>query len=255
LTVAAVSYNKLVVCPNCGNETPNYEDCVLCGHSIQDPEAPPREIDQDDIQEMMMDAKLQEIKAKRAMLFDDDWDHAPWLERLQTLAQIAPRHPMVHYYIGAAETEMGEHRQAIVSFTRAIMCDPTLADAIRRRGDCQYLLVPVLSGDVQAYYDRALADYQAALDLEPDAYTYNTYGSIIASLGQVDEAIVEYDRAAEINPDYAETYFNRGYAYKLQGEVEQAVEDFETFLSFEDHWNEEMISQAESHIKELTEDD
>ena len=30
-------YNKLVVCPNCGQETPNYEDCVLCGNSLEDP--------------------------------------------------------------------------------------------------------------------------------------------------------------------------------------------------------------------------
>jgi len=253
--VAALSYDKLVVCPNCGNETPNYEDCILCGHSMEDPQTPPREVGEDDIQKMMMDAKLEEIKVKRAMLFDDDWDHAPWLERLELLAEIAPHHPKVHYYIGAAQTEMGEHRQAIVSFTRAMVHDPQMADAIRRRGDCQYLLVPVLSGDVQAYYDRALADYEVALDLEPDAYTYNTHGSIVASLGRVDEAIAEYDLAAEINPNYAETYFNRGYAYKLLGQVEQAVADFETFLSFESHWNEEMVSQAESHIKEMTEPD
>jgi tetratricopeptide (TPR) repeat protein len=251
--VAELVYSKLVVCPNCGEETPNYEDCILCGHDLRDPDAPPREFDDDEIQQMMMDAKIQEIKIKREMLFGDNWDHAPWLERLQQLAKIAPDNPKVHYYIGAAYIEMAEVRRAIVSLTRAMIADPTFADAIRRRGDCQYTLVPVLSGDVQAYYDRALADYEAALELEPDAYTCNAYGTLIASLGQIERAIEEYGRAAALDPDYAETYFNRGYAYKLLGEAEQAIADFQKFLSFESHWNEEMVAQAQGHIQELTE--
>ena len=48
-----IVYNKLIVCPNCGEETPNYEDCVLCGNSLQDPNAPPRDVTEDDIQKMM----------------------------------------------------------------------------------------------------------------------------------------------------------------------------------------------------------
>ncbi|MBL7200794.1 MAG: tetratricopeptide repeat protein [Anaerolineae bacterium] len=248
-------YNRLVICPHCGSEAPDYEDCVLCGRSFRDIDTPPREIEADEIQKMMMDAKLQEIQVKRGMLLGDTWDHAAWLERLKLLAEIAPEHPKVHYYIGAALTEMGEYRQAIVSFTRALTHDPAMADAIRRRGDCQYLLVPVLSDDVQVYYDRALADYEAALELEPDVYTYNVHGSVISSLGRVEEAIQEYDQAIEVDPDYSETYFNRGYAYKLLGEVDKAVADFERFLTFEKHWNEEMVSMAQSHIKELTQSD
>jgi len=248
-------HNKLVVCPNCGEETPNYEDCVLCGHSLQDPYTPPREVSEDDIQKMMMDAKLQEIKVKRGAFFGDLWDHASWLERLQLLVKIAPENPKVHYYIGAAHTEMGECRKAIVNFTRALIYDPTMADAIRRRGDCQYVLVPVLADDVQAYYDRALADYEAALELEPDVYTYNVHGSVISSLGRVEEAIQEYAQAVEIDPNWPETYFNRGYAYKILSETDKAVADFTKFLSFETHWNEEMVSIAQSHIKELTEPD
>lgn len=250
-----IKHDQLISCPSCGEETPDYEDCVQCGHSLVDPDAPPRELAEDEIQTMMMDAKLQEIKAKREILYGDAWDHAPWLERLQQLSEIAPEHPKVRYYIGAAYTEMGEYRKAIVSFTRAIAADPAMADAVRRRGDCQHILVPVLSGDVQAYYDRALADYEAAIEIEPDVYTYNVHGSVIASLGRVEEAIEEYSHAIELDPNYPESYFNRGYARKLMGDTDQAVADFETFLSFDSHWNEEMVSMAKSHIRELTEPD
>jgi tetratricopeptide (TPR) repeat protein len=253
--MAEAAYTQLVVCAQCGQETPNYEDCVLCGHSLHDPDAPPRELAEDDLQAMMMDAKLEELKAKRQIAYADAWDHAPWLERLRKLAEIAPDHPMVHYYIGAAYTEQGQCRPAIVSLTRALSADPSLADAYRRRADCQYILVPVLAGDAQAYYDRALVDYEAALSLDPDAYTYNAHAAIIGSLGRWEEAIIEYGQAVEREPQYAETYFNRGYAYKVVGEREVAIADFEHFLSLGDHWNEDLVAQAQAHIKELNEAD
>lgn len=251
--MTSLKYNQIITCPHCGQETPNYEDCILCGYSFQDPRAPLREIAEDDIQKMMMDAKLQELQAKRAILLNDSWDRAPWLDRLNILTKIAPRHAKVHYYIGLAHIEMGQYRQAIVSLTRALSLDPTLADAIRLRGDCQNTLVPVLSGDVQVYYDRAMADYQAALELQPDAYTYNAHAAIISSLGQWDQAIEEYDRAIALTPNYPETFFNRGYLFKMQGENERAIADFQKFLSFPSHWNMEMVSQAQNHIKDMTE--
>jgi tetratricopeptide (TPR) repeat protein len=247
--------NELVVCPQCGEVTPHYEDCVLCGHSLHDSTVPPRDLAEDELQTMMMDAKLQEIKAKREVLFGDAWDHAPWMERLQELAEKASDHPKVHYYLGAAHIEMGDYRRAIVSLTRALIGDPELADAYRRRGDCQYILVPVLGGDVQAYYDRALADYEVALEIEPDVYTYNVHGSIIGALGQWQEAIREYSLAVELAPDYSETFFNRGYAHKVLGEADQALADFRQFLSFERHWNPDLVAQAQAHIKELIEPD
>jgi tetratricopeptide (TPR) repeat protein len=253
--MAEARANELVVCPECGQETPHYEDCVLCGHSLLDPDAPARELQEDELQTMMMDAKLQEIKVKREVVFGDTWDHAPWLERLYKLAERVPDHPKVHFYIGAALIEQGQYRQAIVSLTRALGGDPAMADAYRRRGDCQYTLVPVLGGDAQAYYDRALADYEAALGIEPDVYTYNAHGSIVGALGRWDEAIQEYDLAVELSPDYPETFFNRGYAYEVLGQKEQAIADFQRFLSFERHWNEDLVSQARAHIKELSEPD
>jgi tetratricopeptide (TPR) repeat protein len=253
--MASVMYDQLLTCPNCGKETPSYGDCIMCGYSLEDPEALPRDVSQDEIQEMMADAKLEEVKARRQALYDDTWDHAPWLERLEQLAEIAPENAKVHYYIGAGLTEKGQHREAIVSFTRALIVDPEMVEAIRRRGDSQYILVPVLAEDVQTYYDRALADYEATLELEPDVYTYNVHGSIIASLGELEAAVDDYNQAIELDPSYPESYFNRGYAYKLLSEDEQAIADLEKFLSFDAHWSEEMVAQAKTHLQELVDPD
>lgn len=249
-----VHYNQLVVCAHCGQETPNYEDCILCGGALQ-ADAPPRELDEDDLQTMMMEAKLQEIKTKRELAYDDPWDHAPWLEELRKLERIAPDHPKLQLYIGAAQIEQGQYRDAIVSLTRSLIADPELADAYRRRADCQYILVPVLGGDTQAYYDRALVDYEVALSLDPDAYTYNAHAAIIGSLGEWQAAIQEYGQAIDLTPDYPETFFNRGYTHKVLGNRDQAIADLERFLSFEEHWNEELVAQAQAHIKEMLDAD
>ena len=252
--MADAQYTQLVTCTHCGQETPNYEDCVLCGNPLQD-DAPPRELAEDDLQTMMMDAKLQEIKTKRELAYDDAWDHAPWIDELRKLEQLAPDHPKVQLYIGAALLESGDYRPAIVSLTRALIADPDLADAYRRRADCQYILVPVLGGDTQAYYDRALADYEVALSLDPDAYTFNAHAAIIGSLGEWQAAIQEYGQAIDLAPDYPETYFNRGYAHKVLGDNDQAIADLERFLGFEQHWNQEMVAQAQAHIKEIRDAD
>jgi tetratricopeptide (TPR) repeat protein len=203
----------------------------------------------------MMEAKREEIKTKRALAYDDGWDHATWLEELHKLAQIAPEHPKLLLYVGAAQIELGQYRPAIVSLTRSLIADPELADAYRRRADCQYILVPVLGGETQAYYDRALADYEVALGIDPDAYTYNAHAAIIGSLGEWETAIQEYGQAIDLAPNYPETFFNRGYAHKVLGNNEQAIADLEHFLSFEDHWNQELVAQAQAHIKEMLDAD
>ncbi len=250
--MGSLMYSQLVTCVHCGEDVPDYEDCILCGHSLQNPDVVLRDVSMDEIQQMMTQAKLDELKAKRRMLYGDNWDHAPWLARLEKLAEIAPNNAQVYYHIGRAHLELGDCRRAIVYLTAALMLDPNLVDAIRLRGDCQNALVPVM-GDAEVYYNRALADYEAALELEPDAYTLNAHAAIIGSLGKWDEAIAEYTQAIKLDPNYTESFFNRGYTYKVIGETDKALADFNRFLSFQEHWNAEMVSMAQAHIKELTE--
>jgi tetratricopeptide (TPR) repeat protein len=47
-----------------------------------------------------------------------------------------------------------------------------------------------------------------------------------AQKGKYDEAISEYNKAIEINSNYAEAYSNRGDAYAKQGNLSQAIVDY-----------------------------
>ncbi|HEX9924498.1 MAG TPA: tetratricopeptide repeat protein, partial [Anaerolineae bacterium] len=64
---------------------------------------------------------------------------------------------------------------------------------------------------------------------EPDkALSYNNRGNARRLQGDLPEAIADYDRAIELDPHYATAYNNRGLACRLRGDVTGAVSDYET---------------------------
>ena len=54
-----------------------------------------------------------------------------------------------------------------------------------------------------------------------DAEAYYNRGVAYARIGQIDQAIKDYSRAIELNPEYAEAYETRGCAYLLQNALLQ----------------------------------
>ena len=47
--------------------------------------------------------------------------------------------------------------------------------------------------------------------------------------GDYDKAIADYTKAIELNPDYAEAYYNRGLAYSRKDEDDKSDADFKKF--------------------------
>lgn len=64
------------------------------------------------------------------------------------------------------------------------------------------------------------------------ARIFNNRGVAFALLGDIDRAVLDFDQAIRLKPDYAEAFGHRGFAYQLKGNVDQAVEDFERALRF-----------------------
>ena len=76
--------------------------------------------------------------------------------------------------------------------------------------------------DVKRQYDRAIADYSKAINLNPkDANTYNNRDFVYWNKRQNDRAIADYDKAISLNPKYVEAYNNRGFA-----NISRAIADF-----------------------------
>ena len=72
--------------------------------------------------------------------------------------------------------------------------------------------------------DEAIASYQRALDLNPNyAHAHNNLATALRDLGKLDEAIAEYRAALRVREDYPEAHNNLGFALKDQGQLDEAI--------------------------------
>jgi lipoprotein NlpI len=76
-------------------------------------------------------------------------------------------------------------------------------------------------------YDRAIADYNEAIRLDPEnASAYNSRGNANQAKGDHDHAIADYTEAIRLDPKYAPAYNNRGLTWYLKGGYDPAITDF-----------------------------
>jgi tetratricopeptide (TPR) repeat protein len=73
--------------------------------------------------------------------------------------------------------------------------------------------------------------FKKSIDISPldHALAYNI-AEIMFAAGKTDEAIKYYDLAITINPKFAKSYMQRGYAYLNAGDTKNAIASFKQFL-------------------------
>jgi Tfp pilus assembly protein PilF len=80
--------------------------------------------------------------------------------------------------------------------------------------------------------DEAIKYYDLALGLNPKyAETYSNKGFAYEESGQLSEAIFYYDQALEFNPKDARTYFNRGNAWMKSSNYSMAMLDYSSAIA------------------------
>ncbi len=79
--------------------------------------------------------------------------------------------------------------------------------------------------------DEAVAQYNRALQLNPDNEDVHfNLGIALARQGKLDEAIAQYREALKLMPDYAEVHNNLGNLLSRQGKLAEAAEEFRAAL-------------------------
>jgi tetratricopeptide (TPR) repeat protein len=87
--------------------------------------------------------------------------------------------------------------------------------------------------------DEAIVHFQKALEIKPDyAEAHNNLGNVLLQKGSVDEAIVHYQKALEIKPDYAEACYNLGNALLQKDNVDEALVHFQKALDINPNYVE-----------------
>ncbi len=85
----------------------------------------------------------------------------------------------------------------------------------------------------QGKINEAISHFQKALQINPDyADAHYNLGNALLQKGDVDEAIAQYQRALQIHPDYVEASYNLGNALLQKGDAEAAVAQYQRVLQF-----------------------
>jgi tetratricopeptide (TPR) repeat protein len=83
-------------------------------------------------------------------------------------------------------------------------------------------------------YPTAVIAYTCAIDLEPGyAPTYANRGYAHAALQNIEAALADYNRAVELDEALVSTYVNRGALYTAQGNFSLAMLDFTVALTLD----------------------
>lgn len=100
--------------------------------------------------------------------------------------------------------------------------DENLAAAYTNRGRAHYAL-----GDAE----RALADFDRAVELRPDAQSYSNRGSANFALQKLEAAQADFEKAVEIAPDYADALHNLGLIHLSAGRQQKALGYFDAAIT------------------------
>ena len=92
----------------------------------------------------------------------------------------------------------------------------------------------------------AMMYFDTAIELDPEyERAWNNKGVVMRQIGEIMEAFKCYARAVEINPEYSDAWYNMGYAFQEQERYEEAIECFQNALEV-DPDNEEAAEFLEA---------
>lgn len=120
----------------------------------------------------------------------------------------------------AAEDALGNTDKALELYNEAIRLDPKSTLAFLGRG--------ILLASRKRAYERAIADLDKVLVLEPDnVLALIRRGAAFAELGETGRGLVDLDRAIALAPSSSQAYLHRGVIHSRRNETEAALRDYD----------------------------
>ena len=123
---------------------------------------------------------------------------------------------------GSGYLKDGKKQEAINSFNKAIVLNPSNIEAYEARGAAYFF---------NGQYELAAADFERVLKEDPYRISaYTAYASVLASQGNFKDALQVLNVVDKLGAARPETYFARGGVYYMLGQYDQAVTDYTRVL-------------------------
>lgn len=128
----------------------------------------------------------------------------------------------LYYYIGECLTNMGKRTEGLKNYEKALELNPDHRRANNKIARI-YTRVMEETGD-SGYLERAVPYANRQLELTDEAYFYVERGLVYMAAGSWKEALADFQKAYELEPNNPYAYNNAGCVYKYKGEYEKAEE-------------------------------
>jgi tetratricopeptide (TPR) repeat protein/S1-C subfamily serine protease len=140
-------------------------------------------------------------------------------------SSILQRQSVVYSFLGDFSTSAGRERearenyeQALTVINQAISLVPNNPNSYNEKWAVLYEL---------KRHDEGLAAINQAIELAPRAAWYVNRGSLYSDLQKYELALSDYNKAININPNFALAYYNRGLLYSDQKKYDLALSDYD----------------------------
>ncbi len=97
-------------------------------------------------------------------------------------------------------------------------------------------------------YARAIPYFDRAIEINPEyADAYKDRGAAYGKLRNYNQAISDFDSSVKINPAYAIAYYDRGVVYDILGNNSQAISDFDRAIEINPEYSDAYYNRGFAH--------
>jgi len=126
-------------------------------------------------------------------------------------------------------------------YGKAKVCLELVEDALEQRIKPETALHTFKGADygLKGMYDEAIAEFKRAIEINPNyALAHSNLGNAYDEKGMYDVAIAEYKIAIEINPNYALAHNNLGGVYGKKGMYDEAIAELKRAIEINPNFAE-----------------
>jgi tetratricopeptide (TPR) repeat protein len=131
--------------------------------------------------------------------------------------EIDPNFAEAYINRGNAKSKLQDYIEAIADYTKALSINPSLVLALSNRGRCKLELKD---------YIGALNDCNKALSIVQDGFSYAIRGTVKICLKNYQDALSDFNKALENNYENGFVYYNRGIVKNFLNDTEGDCSDW-----------------------------